>query len=141
MVLFWWLRLLCCLRSATGTVKGYPAKQIVLVKRQEVDDGPVVSIHVPAVDVKWLHGKSRKTLSEVERDYQHYRYIIDHDLGLPADVQADLVDDIDNVFAQEALWQEDGGSFFTADDRSAIVTALARLSKTVSGLGSDFATL
>lgn len=111
------------------------------MKRQKVDNGAVVPIMVPAVDVNWLSGISGKTFSEVERYYRRYRDIIDGGSGQPADVTADLVDDLDDVFAQDALWERDAGSSFTVVDHSVITTALSRLLKTVTGSGPISPTL
>lgn len=49
------------------------------------------------------------------------------------------LDDIDDVFMQEAPWKGDGGSSITADARSVIDPALVRLSKVVPTSGSKFA--
>lgn len=46
--------------------------------------------------------------------------------------------DIDDIFEQEALWEGDSGSSFTADDRFVTALALARLLKLVTSSGSDF---
>lgn len=40
------------------------------------------------------------------------------------------MNDVDDVFGQEALWEGDGGSSFTTDGCLIIDTALARLPKT-----------
>lgn len=64
--------------------------------------------------------------------------MVDDDKSQPADLSADVLDDLDDAFAQKALWEGDGGSSFTVEDRSIISTALARPSKTVPALGSDF---
>lgn len=57
--------------------------------------------YLPFVDVNWLPIVQRKTTSEVERDYWRYRGVIDGDVGLPADVSADVVNDVVDLFAQE----------------------------------------
>lgn len=67
------------------------------------DDGPLVSIKAPAIDVKWLCGVTFNTVSEVENDYRRYCSIIDDDAGHLADRPADVVDDLDSVFLHEAL--------------------------------------
>lgn len=73
-----------------------------------------------------------------KREYRRYRGIIDNNRNHPADVLADVADDLDDVFAQEAPWKEDGGSPSIGDDRSVFTTALARLPKTVPRSGFDF---
>lgn len=57
------------------------------------------------------------------------------------DTPAKMVEALDDFFATEALSNGDCRSSFTANDRSVTATALARLSKTVSGLVSDFGNL
>lgn len=49
-----------------------------------------------------------------------------------------MVDDVNDVFAQNELWEGDDGSFLTADDPFIISWPLARLSKTVPDSGSNF---
>lgn len=51
------------------------------------------------------------------------------------------MDDISNIFAQEAFWEGGGGSFFTVDHCLVIAAALTRLSKIVTTLCSEFADL
>lgn len=54
---------------------------------------------------------------------------------------ADVVNDFDDIFGQEALWEGDDGFSFTADDCSVTDTSSARLSKTVPTSGSEFVDL
>lgn len=68
-----------------------------------VDDGPVVPVGASAIDVKWLLVVSCELFSKFERDYQGHRVIIDEDSGKPADVSEDVVEDLGNMFTQEAL--------------------------------------
>lgn len=131
----------------TGTVQGYSTEQIELVKRQKVDDGPVELVTAPTVDVNRLRGLPYKTFSELERDYRRCLEIVDDDLGQPvefpadvdqpADFLSDFLDDLDDRLVQEACWEADSGSAFTADDRAVIITALARFSKTFLDSGFD----
>lgn len=109
----------------TGTVQGYLDEKTEPVKLQKVDAGPVVPVMVRFIYLGRLRGVASKMISEVERDYRQYHAIIDGDAGQAADVPADEVDDLDEVLAQEALWERSGGPSFTADDRSVIVTAFA----------------
>lgn len=90
---------------ATGTVQDHPAEKIPPVKRQKIDDRPFVPVMAPAVDVDDLPGVSRKTVSEVQRDYRRYPGIIGDVSRQPAAVPVDMVDDPDDAFAQEALWE------------------------------------
>lgn len=123
---------------ATRTVQAYPAEKIAPVMRRMVDNGLAVPVIARAVHVNWLPGAARKTLSEVESDYQRYCDTVDEDAGQLADVPANVADDFDNVLGQEALREGDAGWSFTADHCSGIATALARLSRTVRTSGSDF---
>lgn len=84
---------------------------------------------------------THKTISEVERNYRWYQGVTDDDEGQSADFPADFVDDLDEIFAQKALYEGDSGSSFTADDRSFIATALARLSRKSPTFGSKFTDL
>lgn len=67
--------------------------------------------------------------------------MIDDDKILPADVPTNVIDDLNDILDQEALWQTCGGSSITAGDRSVISPALAQLSKTVFTFGSKLADL
>lgn len=73
------------------------------MKRQTVDDGPMVPILSPAVDMNWLPGVARNTFCDVEYHYRRCRGRVDENAGQPGDVLADLVDDFDDIFGQEAL--------------------------------------
>lgn len=61
--------------------------------------------------------------------------------GLPADIPADVVDDLDDIFSQEALWEGDGGTYFTANDCLVVATTLALLPKTLYTSVSEFGNL
>lgn len=126
---------------AKSTVRGYPAERIAPVKRQNVHDGPVVLILALAVDFNWLPNVTCKTISDVQRDYSLYRVICADNSGFPSDVPAEIVHSVDDVSAQEALWETGKVSFFSVDDRLLIAMAFQRLSKTVPGSRSDFAYL
>lgn len=77
-----------------------------------------------------------ETISKVERNHQWYRSVCDGDEGPLAEVQANVVDDLDDISAQEALWNGDGESSFTTGDCCVNFTSLSRLSKTFLTLGS-----
>lgn len=87
----------------TAAVQGHKSKKNALVKRQKIDDGPVVSVMKAAIHVNWIAGVACKTISELERDYRRYCGILDNDVGQPADIPGDVVDDLYNVFGQRAL--------------------------------------
>lgn len=70
---------------------------------------------------------TRKTIYDAERDYQRYRRVIDDDGNLLADAPADVVDDLDYMFAQKALWKTGGGYSFTVGVSSVIITSLQKL--------------
>lgn len=125
----------------SGTVQGFQAGRIWSVQRLKIDDGPVVPYSAPIADVNWLLSVSIITISKVKRNYRPYRGINDHYEGTPADVPADIVDKLDDIFAQKVLFDENGGTFVTADCRSGIAEALARLSKVVSILSFKLAKL
>lgn len=95
----------------------------------------------PAIDVNRLHGVTRKTNSEVERDYQRYRRVTHDDGVQPVDIPADVTDDLDDTFAQKALWEGDGGSSFAADDLSVNTIAFPRRLEAVSISWSELATI
>lgn len=61
-------------------------------------------------------------LSDNQRDCRRYCGVFDDDGGFPSNVPA-FVDDVDVIFAQEALCETSGGSFL-GDDRLVISTAL-----------------
>lgn len=101
----------------------------------------MVPVMAPDIDVNWLSSVKCKTIPESGRDYRRDRGISGDDTSQPDVIPADVIDDVDDIFTQGALWVGNEGSSFTASDRSAIVTALARLSKKVTTSGSEFANL
>lgn len=119
----------------TGTVQIYPAEQIAPVKRQKVDDCPFVLGMPSAVDVNWLSNVSRKKFSETKCDYRRYRVVVDDDSGQPAVVPTDVVDDIDVVLAQQALWEGDGALCYTTADQSDIAESSGSAFKNSSRFG------
>lgn len=121
-----------------STVQGYPAERIAVVKRQKVDDGPVVPIMTPAVDVNWLSDLTPKATSKLERDYEQNRDMRDDDESQLANVSANVVSALDVTSTHETLWKRNGGPSLTADDRLIKTTVLARLIKTVPTSGSKF---
>lgn len=52
-----------------------------------------------------------------------------------------MVSELHDIFEQDSLWERDGRSSFTTDDRSVIATTLTQLSKTDLISGSDFDSL
>lgn len=99
----------------------------------------MVSIKSAAIDVNRFPGVAGRTISEVERDYRRSHSIVVDDACQSANVAVEVVDDLDDSFTQEELWEGDGGSSFTVDHRLVIVTALAWFSKTALSPGYDFA--
>lgn len=87
----------------TGIVKRYMAKRIVLLKCQKVDNGPVVILIVPAIDVSCIPDVTRRRNAEAERDYRLYGGVTDDAPGQLADAQAVVVNYLDAIFAQETL--------------------------------------
>lgn len=79
---------------ATGSVQGYLAEGYAPLKHRKADDGPVVAVRQPAVSVICLSAVVRRTVSDVERGYEHYRSPTDGDEGIPADVPSDVDDDL-----------------------------------------------
>lgn len=98
----------------------------------------MVSELAPAVDADWFPGVGRSTLPEVERDYRRYPGISDGNKGPSDDVPADVYDDLEDKFVQQALWKIPGCTSFTASGRSAIFTPVKLLSMTVLTLVSEF---
>lgn len=116
---------------AMGTVCGYPAERLAPVKRQKIGDGPLMLVLPPAAEVNWFLNVTRKTLSGVGSDYRRYRSMVDDVCGVPSDFLAEVVDGLDDIFAQETLWETGGGSSVSDHDGLVTVMALQRLSKTV----------
>lgn len=73
------------------------------MKRQKVDDGAVVPVLVPAVDVNWLPGVTRKKISRFESDYERYCAVNNYGRSLPDNVPDDVFDYLEVIFAQEEL--------------------------------------
>lgn len=67
----------------------------------------MMPVMAPAVAINWFPGVVCKGFSEVGHDYQRCRGIIDNDAGQAGEVPADVVYNIDDVLAQEALWEVD----------------------------------
>lgn len=126
---------------ATDTVESYPIEISTQVKRQEVDYEPVGPVLAPAIEARWLHGVTHTIIFDVKRDHRRYPGSVTDDGRLSADVLADVGDDLNDVFAQEALCETGHGSFTTAGDLSVIATALAMLSKGVPSFASELANL
>lgn len=76
-----------------------------------------------------------------ERDERRYSGVIASAKDLPADVSTDIVDVLDDTYAQEELCEGYGGSFFTRDNRFAFSTDLKRLQRPVTLRNSSLLTL
>lgn len=121
----------------TGTVQAISAAWHAPVKRQKVDAGPMALVSIPAVDVSWFPGVACKTNSDIRRDYRWLCGINDGEKGLPAEVAANLVDDLGNISAQVALWEGHDGFRMTPDYKWATTTTMDQLSRTVPSSGSE----
>lgn len=89
---------------AIGVGCGYPSERPAPTKRHKTDDGLVLPVFGPAVDVNRLENVACNVSSEVQRAYIRYRSMLDGD----------------------------SDSSFLADDRPVIATSLHWLSKIVS---------
>lgn len=63
------------------------------------------------------------------------------DEDLSVHVLANVVNNVEDIFAQDVPSDVDGGSLFTTDDRSDNATTLARLSETGPTSGSELGDL
>lgn len=126
---------------ATGTMRHYPAERLGLLERQKVDDGPVFPLFATMFEVNWLSDVTRKKISDVQRDHGRYAAVLADNGRFPSDVPSEVVDDVDDVFAREALWETGDGSSFCDDGLLLIATALQRLPKNVPTSRSQFADL
>lgn len=125
----------------TGTVQRYPDERVTLLKRPNDTDGPSLLMLAPAGNVNWFTGVNRRKNIDSECYCWRYRGVIDDDEELPGDVPAKVVDGVDNIFAQNALWKTSGGSFFTVGIRSVVSKAWVWLSKTIQTPCSESADL
>lgn len=57
---------------ATGAMCSFPAERPAQVKRQKVDNGPMMPLLTPWVDVNCQQSMVSKTNSNVPRDYRRY---------------------------------------------------------------------
>lgn len=74
----------------------------------------------------------------MQRYHQRYPSVTDVNEGLPSDVPADVVDDLD-IFVKVPHREGDGESSFTAGDLWFIVTASTWILKTIPNSGSELA--
>lgn len=88
---------------AASALLGCLAKSIAPVERQKVDEGTGVLVLKPIINLNWLPGLVCKPVYDGELDYRRYGGVVDGEEGLPADVLADVVYDLDNIFTQKAL--------------------------------------
>lgn len=122
-------------------MQGYPDERLAPVKRQNVDNGPVVPVPAPALCVYRLCGVAYQMIFNLYCNYLWYRDVVYCDESLPSSVPADASDDLDDIFVQDALWKGDGGYSFTADDSSVNATSLVRISKTVTTSSFEYTDL
>lgn len=111
------------------------------LKRHKFDDGLILTVSRPAVDVNLFSGVPRSAFSDIQSEYPRYRGVINANEGSPADVLADVVEEGGNAFAQEERLKNSSACSITADDCSVIITAFAPPSKTVLISGCQFADL
>lgn len=45
-----------------------------------------------------------KVMFDKQSDYKRYLGLVDNDAGFPSKVRVEIVEDIDDLFVQEALW-------------------------------------
>lgn len=64
--------------------------------------------------------------------------MVKDDGGFPSELSAEVVDDFEDIFAEEKLRETDSGSPSSANYRSGITTALQQLSKIVPTSGDNF---
>lgn len=74
-------------------------------------------------------------------DNRWYCVVNDCDKSTAADVPADVVDKCDDIFAQEAFWEVDGGTSFPAGVQLVNATGLTPLFKQFPDLYSELADL
>lgn len=84
-------------------MQGYSAEMSAQVKGRKDEIGPVVSESSPVVDVICIPLVAKKDTFKVARDYVQYCVVSDGDKGTPADVSADVVDYLDEIFGQDGL--------------------------------------
>lgn len=113
---------------ATGTMRGYLAERLALVKHQEVGDGIVVPVFEPAVAINRSPDMTSRTISDVEYHYQRYHSVDDVDGDPSADIPTSAFDNL-NYFAWGKLRKTGGGSCFMSSDSYVISMALRRLQR------------
>lgn len=117
------------------------SERLAPVEHEKVDNGHVVLVSARAVSLHRLLSMAREMISIVECEYRRYRALVSGDDGLPADVLANAIDNLDDISGKEVLSEGDGRSTLTVDYRSGITRALARLSRTIPISGSEFVDL
>lgn len=95
----------------TVTVKAYWAEKTDLLRLQRVDDGHVVPLKKPAIDMHRLPVLTRRMTFKDGRDYQRYHAIFGDDAGPPPNVTPDIVGDFDNVNVLKAVGEKMVGHF------------------------------
>lgn len=118
-------------------MRSYPTEILAAMKREKIENGPVVPILVSSVHANGLPDVTCKKFSNVESDYRGYCVVVDGDLS--SDVPAHVVDKFDDILEQKTFFMTCGGFLFTTSDRSLIETALKRLPKTFQTSGSKLA--
>lgn len=60
---------------------GYQADRLVPLKRQKIDEEPVLMLTTPAVTDRWLPDTDRKATSDFQSDYKLYHGVVDDTKG------------------------------------------------------------
>lgn len=110
------------------------------MKGQTIYDGPVLPEMAPAIDVQWISGTTCQTIFGVQGNDKRYFGVVD-DADFLSEVPAEVVENIDDIFSQKALWKSGGGLFFSATACLVIARALQWLSKNAPTLGIALANL
>lgn len=72
------------------------------------------------VDFQWILSTTCNTIYYIQGDLKQFLYICNNDAGFSRRLPAELVEDIDDVLAQEALRETCHGSSLFRIDRSVI---------------------
>lgn len=86
-----------------GSLQSYRAERFAPMKRQKNNDDYAVPILAPALDIHWPLSVAGNTISIAELVYRRYLGVGYNGVGLPADVPADVAEEFDDIFAQEAI--------------------------------------
>lgn len=74
------------------------------MKRQKFDDGPLLHVMAPAIDLTGVPDVSSETIPGVKSGYWRYRDIFFDNARQPANAPVDMKDEFDDIFEQQRLW-------------------------------------